>query len=56
VVVVLTDGLTPWPADPPKGMELVVGLLGGASVRRSKAWAPPDWARVVDIDDPVAAA
>ncbi|MGH9225407.1 MAG: vWA domain-containing protein [Acidimicrobiales bacterium] len=55
VVVVLTDGLTPWPADPPKGMEVVVGLLGGTSVRRGKAWAPPDWARVVDIDDPVAA-
>jgi len=51
VCVVLTDGLTPWPADPPKGMELVVGLLGGTSVRRGKAWAPPDWARVVHIDD-----
>ena len=56
VVVVLTDGLTPWPADPPKGMQVVVGLIEGASVRRGKAWAPPDWARVVTIDDPSAAA
>ena len=56
VVVVLTDGLTPWPSDPPKGMEVVVGLIEGASVRRGKAWAPPDWARVVQIGDPSAAA
>jgi predicted metal-dependent peptidase len=56
VVVVLTDGLTPWPAEPPKGMQVVVGLIEGASVRRGKAWAPPAWARVVHIDAPERAA
>ena len=56
VVVVLTDGLTPWPADPPKGMQVVIGLIEGASVRRGRAWAPPNWARVVTIGDPGTAA
>jgi len=44
LVVVLTDGYTPWPAEPPAGMKVVVGLLreGGA--------APPSWARVVRIE------
>lgn len=51
VLVVLTDGLTPWPADPPKGMAVVVGLIEGESVRRGRAWAPPAWARVVRIGD-----
>jgi len=52
VVVVLTDGLTPWPAEPPKGMQVVVGLIEGTTVRRGKAWAAPPWARVVHIDAP----
>lgn len=52
VVVVLTDGLTPWPAQPPKGMQVVVGLIEGTIVRRGTAWAPPAWARVVHIDAP----
>jgi predicted metal-dependent peptidase len=52
VVVVLTDGLTPWPADPPKGMQVVIGLIEGVHVRRGRAWAPPDWARVVHIEAP----
>ncbi|HEX6597030.1 MAG TPA: VWA-like domain-containing protein [Acidimicrobiales bacterium] len=52
VVVVLTDGLTPWPASPPKGMQVVVGLIEGTTVRRGKAWAAPPWARVVHIDAP----
>ena len=52
VVVVLTDGLTPWPAQAPKGMQVVVGLIEGTIVRRGTAWAPPPWARVVYIDAP----
>ena len=44
-----TDGLTPWPAAAPKGMQVVVGLIEGELVRRGKAWAAPDWARVVNI-------
>jgi predicted metal-dependent peptidase len=43
VCVVLTDGYTPWPADPPKGMRVVVGLLGAG------APAAPSWARAVIV-------
>jgi len=41
VVVVLTDGLTPWPAAPPAGLRVVVALL------REGGRPPPGWARVV---------
>lgn len=53
VVVVLTDGQTPWPADPPKGMHVVVGLIRGLldRERASRVWAAPAWARMVPIDD-----
>jgi predicted metal-dependent peptidase len=43
VTVVLTDGYTPWPAVAPKGMRVVVGLLGEAA-----PGAPP-WARAVRV-------
>ena len=45
VIVVLTDGYTPWPNEPPKGCTVVVGLLGAAA-----PW-PPAWARTVRIED-----
>jgi predicted metal-dependent peptidase len=41
VVVVLTDGYTPWPDAPPRGARVVVGLLGGGEA--------PAWARAVKI-------
>jgi predicted metal-dependent peptidase len=44
LVVILTDGYTPWPAEPPVGMTVVVGLL------REEGPAPPGWARVVRIE------
>lgn len=50
VVIVLTDGLTPWPAQAPRGVPVVVGLLsseGWAGSRRP--WDVPAWARVVPI-------
>jgi hypothetical protein len=49
-VVVLTDGYTPWPDRPPPRIRVIVGLLveGGFP----PAWSPPDWARVVVIDEP----
>lgn len=50
VVVVLTDGLTPWPTEPPKGVQVVIGLIG-ARFRGGHAWPAPRWARVVHIDD-----
>ncbi|MGW1740523.1 vWA domain-containing protein [Nocardia sp. NPDC001965] len=53
VLVVMTDGQTPWPSSPPR-CRTVVGLF-----RRTVAWSehdpdyvpdrPPSWARVVDI-------
>jgi predicted metal-dependent peptidase len=44
VTVVLTDGYTPWPPLAPKGMRVVVGLLGPG------APAAPAWARSVRVD------
>jgi len=44
VTVVLTDGYTPWPAEPPKGMRIVVGLLG------PQAPDAPPWARSVRVE------
>ena len=40
VTVVLTDGYTPWPAAAPKGMRVVVGLLGEARRRRRRGHGP----------------
>jgi hypothetical protein len=41
--VVLTDGYTPWPEQPPRGMRVVVGLLG------DDAPEAPAWARSVRV-------
>jgi predicted metal-dependent peptidase len=49
VMVVLTDGLSPWPAEPPRGVEVVVGLIKAAVPAGGPGWDPPGWARVVDI-------
>lgn len=45
LVVVLTDGLTPWPATPPP-RDVIVALLPTMLTRP----APPSWAHVVEID------
>jgi predicted metal-dependent peptidase len=45
VVVVLTDGETPWPPAPPPRCRVIVGLLG------PRPPAPPGWARSVRITD-----
>ena len=44
VTVVLTDGYTPWPTEPPKGMRIVVGLIG------TQAPDAPSWARAVRVE------
>jgi len=44
VTVVLTDGYTPWPAEAPKGMRVVVGLIG------TQAPDAPAWARSVRVE------
>ena len=53
LVVVITDGLTPWPPAPPR-RDVIVALLPATAVRP----APPSWAHVVEIsaDHPAAAA
>ena len=43
VTVVLTDGFTPWPARPPRGIRVVVALLG------DEAPDGPEWARAVRV-------
>jgi predicted metal-dependent peptidase len=49
VVVVLTDGMTPWPSAAPKGMQVVVGMIANR-VQGGRPWPAPPWARVVPID------
>ncbi|MFN0091955.1 MAG: DUF2201 family putative metallopeptidase [Acidimicrobiales bacterium] len=48
VVVVLTDGYTPWPGAGPKHARVIVGLLDPS------APAPPGWARTVVVDEEAA--
>lgn len=43
ITVVLTDGLTPWPDEPPRGIRVVIGLLG------DDVPEPPGWARTVRV-------
>jgi predicted metal-dependent peptidase len=51
VLVVLTDGMTPWPAEAPKAMQVVVGLVGADDgARGGQVWATPAWARTVHLD------
>jgi predicted metal-dependent peptidase len=47
ITVVLTDGYTPWPGSAPKGMRVVVALLGEA------APDAPDWARSVRVAESI---
>jgi predicted metal-dependent peptidase len=43
IAVVLTDGYTPWPDEPPRGMRVVVGLIGDGAPEA------PTWARAVRV-------
>jgi predicted metal-dependent peptidase len=49
VAIVLTDGYTPWPDQPPPGIRVIVGLL--TERRRLPGWAPAGWAHTVVIED-----
>jgi predicted metal-dependent peptidase len=51
VVVVLTDGMTPWPAVAPPGVRVIIGLLESSWTRHAPPVATPHWARVVRIGD-----
>jgi predicted metal-dependent peptidase len=55
VVVVLTDGWTPWPAEPVRGARVIVALIGvpahqGGHRSAPNLPAPPPWARTVRIE------
>jgi predicted metal-dependent peptidase len=43
IIVVLTDGYTPWPDEPPRGSKVVIGLLG------DDAPEAPSWARAIRV-------
>jgi len=45
VVIVITDGFTPWPTQAPPRTRVVVALVG------SGAPIPPHWATVVQVED-----
>ncbi len=49
VIVVLTDGHTPWPERPLRNVRVVVGQLTESGVPHPSP--PPAWARTVVIDD-----
>jgi predicted metal-dependent peptidase len=53
IVIVLTDGWTPWPDRPPRGVKVIVGLIESAGAPRWMGGppAPPEWARTVRISD-----
>jgi hypothetical protein len=44
LIVVLTDGLTPWPSAPPPRTRVVVGLM-------DETGSTPSWADVVHVGD-----
>jgi len=46
VVVVLTDGYTPWPERAPHAVKVVIGLIGAAETERPPV---PRWARCVEV-------
>jgi predicted metal-dependent peptidase len=57
IVVVLTDGYTPWPVEAPKGAKVIVGLIEGRrdrALQMHRAPAPPSWAQTVRIAEPEA--
>lgn len=43
IVIVLTDGLTPWPDVPPSGTKVIAALLGPQTQR------PPGWIATVEV-------
>jgi predicted metal-dependent peptidase len=47
LIVVLTDGHTPWPQIPPRGIRVIVGLMDPSG-------SVPEWARAIAIGSPEA--
>jgi predicted metal-dependent peptidase len=54
IVVVLTDGFTPWPTEAPRGTKVIVGLMEAGRGRAPwvhRTPVPPSWAKVVRISE-----
>jgi hypothetical protein len=52
IIIVLTDGFTPWPPEPPPGSRVIVGLLVQGRGSGMSPPAGPDWARTIAIEEP----
>jgi predicted metal-dependent peptidase len=50
VMILLTDGETPYPAHAPSGMHCVIGIIPGYGGERAMKQAP-GWAKVILIED-----
>ena len=43
VIIVLTDGYTPWQSEPPRGVKVIVALLGDGNA--------PSWAKTIKVEE-----
>lgn len=50
MVIVLTDGITPWPTRKPGHMKVVIVLLRDNDSPFEDRWPTPDWARTIRVD------
>jgi predicted metal-dependent peptidase len=49
--IIVTDGGTPWPDEKPKGMDIIIAIVGqGASAEEYRGMPVPDWAKTVYIN------
>lgn len=46
IIVVLTDGYTPWPKEPPNGVKVIIGVLYQGDYPKDQ----PKWARTIPIE------
>lgn len=54
VGIIVTDGGTPWPSEQPKGMDIIVAIVGqGANEKEYGGQMPPEWAKTVFISQVV---
>ena len=53
MIVVLTDGVTPWPDRGPDGCRVVVGLLESEDALLGAVPPRPDWVRTVNISSSI---
>lgn len=52
IMVVLTDGITPWPDTPPPGVKVIVGIVGATKEELENCeWKVPAWAKVIYITE-----